>query len=229
MLFNATYFGIGHYHLVGSLIAGADFSEIKYSEMPYADIPDRITFWGRIKYSNIAGAIEKVLFLFNKDSSEKGVYLSVVFHDGDLRFALVTSSDVRVSSGIKYIPFTEIDIVDDFNQELFIMFSMDKGESVSLFVGDLETTEFRYQKVDWDLWTEEPDDEYFTTQESFSIGYNGYTNGFDPIAFMFDITQFQMIMNKYYDGSINADISTVWNIANFMPGYEQPLGTKIKE
>ena len=197
--------------------------------MPYGNIPDRITFWGRIKYSNITGAYEKIIFLFNKESSDKGVYLSIIVHDGELRWALVASSDIRVSSHIKYIPFEQIDVIDDFNQELFICFSMDKGESVSLFVGNLLTTEFHYQKVDWSLWSEEPDDEYFTTQESFSIGYNNYTVGYSPIAFMFDISQFQMIINKYYDGSINADISTVWNIANFMTGFEAPLGTKIKE
>ena len=214
--------GGGSYLLKGD-DNGKDFSEIKYSELPFTIMPDRTTMWGRFNYENLSDGIDKMIYLFKVDGNN-GLVFGVRRHLGELRWALSTA-EVTFSLDIESIVFDEIPVEED--GEVFIGLSINRGESVSLFVGNLETGAFYSQEVEWDSWSDEPDDKFFEDIDFFSIGWNDYPNGYEPDDLQFYVSQFQMIINKYYSAADLDDKTAMYNIANFMPGYESAIGLKL--
>ncbi|MEE9571775.1 MAG: hypothetical protein V3W20_01850, partial [Candidatus Neomarinimicrobiota bacterium] len=219
-LFTGESIGSGSVLLHSNLLSG-----VVYEELPFTEIPDRITMWARIKLTDLTDADERVIFLFKKDSSFKGLYLGLAKEDDEYKFALMTTSLEFLSWDVEKLRFNETMAVQD-GDEVFVCLSIDRDESVSLFLGDLLTGGWSYQKLAWDNWTEEPDDEFFDDVEYFSMGFE-YSAGVAPEDFSIELSQFQMIINKYYDAENDDDITAIYNIANFMPSFENAIGVKI--
>ena len=247
--------GRGSYLLKGGDL-GSDFSEIRYSELPFGTIPDKVIMWGRITYANINEAISQnvpiPIFAFYQSPAHvesqdyKGIFLSVIETGEDengnkeYRFALYAAEDMTGASGASpstnysSLTFENVPITNNGIGEMFIGLSIDKGGSASLFVGNLITGSFYTQKAEWDQWNlargiSDLDDielGFYTDIDTFAIGFNNMS--IDLQSFSFRISQFQLVINKYYDGDNNNDVSAMWNLASFLPTYESPLGTKIE-
>ena len=148
-------------------------------------------------------------------------------------YALPNSQEIY-----SYITFDEIPIENISSGTIFVALSIDKESSASLFVGDLSNGNFYTQKVEWNKWhlanaLDDLDEvsDYYTNIDTFSIGFNNMENNrwSAPSILQFYISQFQLIINKYYDGENNNDITAMWNLASFLPTFETPLGTKIEK
>ena len=68
---------------------------------------------------------------------------------------------------------------------------------------------------------------YDLSMNAFSIGYSNLHEDMLPGDFTFRISQFQLTINKYYSATDDEDLTAIYNIANFMPGFETALGQKI--
>ncbi|GAG26994.1 unnamed protein product, partial [marine sediment metagenome] len=197
--------GTGSYILRGD-DEGKEFSQIKFSELPIGTIPDRFTMWGRFAYNNIDACNGRNIFLFEGATDPTGLCLTVRYGGlvQDWHWALQFSHAVGGDSQTVYRPyivFHELPITNVDEGEVFVCVSMSKGDSVSMFVGNLLTGEFHAQRLDWDSWIHpaEMTDELWEDLGSFSIGYNDYSSGNRPIGLELRICQFQLIINQYYN------------------------------
>ena len=227
-LFTQNEIGTGRMLHAGNGTKGIDFTEIKYSELPFTIIPQKTTMWGRINYENLEDAEERVIYMFKHNSTENGIFLSVKIFAGEYRWALFSSTDVNSGGNLEKIIFTTILVETAAN--IFICLSINRDESVSLFVGNLENGNFYLQKVLWENWTDEPDDDLFEDIGSFSVSNNSHNWPTFPEgygSFSFYHSQFQLIINKYYSAENDNDITAIYNIANFMPSFETALGLKL--
>ncbi len=248
--------GGGRYLLRGNGIIGSDFSEIRYGILPFGTIPDRVTMWGRISYTDIDKAIYQnvpiPMFSFYQSPAHtesddyKGMFLSIIETGEDAngnkeyRFALYGADDMTNSTGASpstnysNLTFEDVPISVNNYGEIFLALSINKGDSASLFLANLVSGNYYTQKTDWDNWNLardvfDVDDiglRYYNNIDTFAIGFNNLS--VDVQTFSFRISQFQLLINKYYDGADNDDVSAMWNLASFLPTYEKPLGTKIE-
>jgi len=252
--------GTGRYILRGNS-DGFNFTEIRYSELPFDNIPDRVTMWGRIIYTNLIDALPGIgltsatpfpIIAFyqsdipGNDNDYKGIFLGVreVVGEDETKYCWclygtrdMTGLDGAIDSKYSYLKFDEILMDEDrmASGEVFICLSIDKDESASLFVGSLDTGSFYRQKVLWDAWdidglADDDEDEgagwYFKDIDTFSIGFSElYATR--PNEFSFKISQFQLMINKYYSAESDNDLTAIYNIANFMPSFETAVGKKI--
>ncbi|NHZ84288.1 MAG: hypothetical protein GWP19_00215 [Planctomycetia bacterium] len=226
-LFTQFAIGGGSYYLKGIGVVGNDYgkdtSEIRYSELGFTTVPQKCLIYFRMKYYNIPNALEAVVCGFHKDTSDKVYALTVKANVNTATFALMLVSkenNVLVNRGA--LSFGEI-IFDREDGEKIVALSFDRKNKASLFVGDLTTGNFYSQEIDTYL-DSDADDDYSSDIEWFSMGYNSYPSGQEPGVFRFYLSQFQLIINKYYSATNDNDITAIHNIANFMPSFEVALG-----
>ena len=245
-LFTQKAIGSGNFLFIGDNLASSEFPEIKYSELPFETLPDKVAWWGRLSYVDIdkavvsGGAINDghiSIFNFRDTTEHDAIFLGVVVHNGEYYWSLMTTHDIDGwgLSEIKYskLIFDEIPISNVGSGEVFIGVSINKNEKASLVIGNLLTGSYYYQEVDWDEWaidTSHKDDgieKFYENINAFSIGYNNLHTFMLPLTLEFRISQFQLTINKYYSATSDNDLTAMYNIANFMPGFETALGTKI--
>lgn len=193
---------------------------IKYDEMPFDTTPDKIAIWARLDYAGLNSLVNNPIFMFR----ETGILaLGLVFiydeNDEEYRFSLSTFA-AAAGTFRKDLIFDEIPVAE--NGDLFICLSINKGENASLFVGNLTTGSYYHQEVEWDEWTQEPADDFWEGLDYFVINHP-----YASTDFQFYVSQFQFTINKYYSATSDNDLTAIYNIANFMPGYEAALGNKI--
>ena len=229
-LFTQGVIGSGSYLLKGESGDGDDFSEIRYLEMGITTVPEKCLMYFRMQYETLPQGVEKIIGCFNTDSRNKAYALSCEYLDGEIRWKLGVFRFTDRVDDRGSMPFSEIPTTDE--GEVFIALSFDRGENASLFVGNLLTGSFYRQELEWDddlpyLDGDGDGADYVNDVESFSLGRNDYPSGHYPGNFQFYISQFQLIINKYYSANDDDDITAIYNIANFMPGFEAALGQKI--
>jgi len=226
-----TGFDIG----TGSLTITQTMAEnTAFGEMPFSEIPQKITLWCRIKYDDIFNMLEDMpligdgvfvaLFTFKVGVGFKELSFDILKVGDEYVFVLSVKDGNPEDFYYKKIKFDDITVPEQ--AEHFICLSIDRDESVSLFLGDLNGKNFVYQKVEWSNWSSEPDDEYFEDVQLFGLLYDIHAQ-ITAYGFEISYSQFQMIINKYYSAENEDDITAVYNIANFMPSYESALGNKI--
>ena len=230
--------GSGAMKHIGTETQGIAFTEVRYSELPFSLMPNKVTMWGRVEYYKIDEAAEKVIYMFRDDSgtSDRAIYLSVTkTGEDEYRWALFATTSVDSGGNIRKLVFDNIPITNNENGQVFIALSIENGEQASLFVGNLINRSFYTQKVLWEKWTaappnfmDDPEKDFLSDIGYFSIGNNGHAVGGGYGEFYFYHTQFQLLINKYYDGEDNDDVSSMWNVASFLPSFEEALGTKIE-
>ncbi len=224
----------------------SEFPEIKYSELPFELLPDKLAMWGRISYVDIDKAVVSnglindghiPIFNFRNTTEHDAIFLGVVVHNGEYYWSLMTTHDIDGwgLAEIKYskLIFDEIPISNVESGEVSIGVSINKNEKASLFIGNLLTGGYTYQEVDWDDWEitesheEDGIEKFYENINAFSIGYNNLFAFMLPLTLEFRISQFQLTINKYYSAAADDDLTAMYNIANFMPGFETALGQKI--
>ncbi len=224
----------------------SEFPEIKYSELPFELLPDKVAMWGRISYVDIDKAVVSnglvndghiPTFNLRNTIEHDAIFLGIVVQNGEYYWSLMTTNDIDGWGliEIKYskLIFDELPISDVASGDIFLCVSIDKDENASLFIGNLSTGSYYYQEVDWGDWDivapheEDGIEKFYENINAFSVGYNNLFSFMLPQTLEFRISQFQLTINKYYSAESDDDLTAIYNIANFMPGFETPLGQKI--
>jgi len=178
---------------------------IDYGDLGLTTIPDKGYVFGFIKYK---GSVYPnrfwSIFGFHKSTN----FMQFGFNSSDLEWKVVTNDGD--------FEFLNCDIKPFYGggyHTLFILFSWDNdNEKASIFV--MNDNNFGYDEIDMTGGSFEFDDEYFNLGDKTSSILGAYYD------------QWQLVQNKYFDGSDNDDISNVRNISNFMPTYDEFLGHK---
>ena len=196
---------------------------------------------GVLYRDNSLGIVPKrgtVYFSYNTPSgitlANKSVF--AMYREGDdhpilmLRLAAVAATKVwQISLGAAALTSYDFvgvrdEVATGSNKHYFICFSWDEAEGeASIFIADPENVtpaqEFVYGKT-----------ATFGTisDNDFTDGYINWgssdTNSFVQAEDSCEYDEMVFIADKYYDAGDNDDIDAVFNLANFMPGFDSAVG-----
>jgi len=195
-----------------------------------------------------SGIVPLPIFAFYQDTGHatwsedyKGLFLGIYYDEAEetYHFALRGAEDMTGLDGAIISRYSKL-IFDNIpltaaSGDLFVGLSVQKDSSASLFVGNLVSGSFYAQKKNWSDWDmaknfdkEDAVGWYYKNIDTFSIGFNSMVAGaISDTPFRFYISQFQLIINNYYNASLDNDMAAMFNLAKYLPSFETPLGQKV--
>jgi len=228
---------VGKFESKSNASNGTNLSELRYSNLPFSAIPQKTTMWARLEYFNLDQAEDRPIMMLRDDAAtdHHAIYLSVYEYRGEYRWGVFASTAVDTGGRIGRAMFDDIPISDTAQGEVFVCLSIDYENKMSLFVAVLGTKNYYTQELTWDRWEmtvpadSAPDEEYLTDIGMFSIGNNGHDSGLDShgAGFLMYTTQLQVLINRYYSGIDHNDKTAMWNVASYMPSFENAIGIKL--
>ena len=106
----------------------------------------------------------------------------------------------------------------------FICISIDFNNKASLFILDLESQRYEKEELEWSEWTDTPESANFEDYTEFKLGRVALSDDvIDEILY----DQWQIESGRYFSALDKNDQTAIWNIANFMPAFDEPIGAKI--
>jgi len=182
------------------------------------------TFYGRIKYDASDNDFDYVKTIFRFDS-DQNLALQLLDRSGtgnDNPNMVWRAATTTWSEEFDNISFDYDEGVVG-NPEYFFLYSINDGLAsenavMSLFIINLETGEYQCEEVDQDY------EQTLANITQFTLGDN--IPGYDYSLMDCSYSQLQGIRYRYYDANSEDDINTVYNIASFMPAFDEMIGVK---
>lgn len=184
-----------------------------------------LTIYGRIKYDASDNDFDyaKTIFRINGDfdSSFQIVDTSAANIDQpNMKWKLGSNAGIT-----EY--FENIDDPADTGEPgYFFLFSINDGAGdedsmMSLFIINLGTGTYGYEEINQTV------ENILSNITEFTLGEDleGYDYSFKDAEY----SQLQMIRYKYYSATNDDDISAIYNIASFMPAYDEIIGHKYSD
>jgi hypothetical protein len=177
---------------------------VDFDNLGLSELPTKMTISFRIKYNgdDFPGA---QIITFDKTGGKYldfGQYIdkwAVVYYSGSVLYVEKFSSITPGSTpGVDY--------------EYFVLFSYDQENSkCSLFIINLDDATYSYEEITFNYLV-------LTDNDNFYIG--SIDGNFIPCY----VDQINIVKNKYFSAADNENIDTVYNIANFMPAFDEMIG-----
>lgn len=205
-------------------------------DLTFDVMPTPITIWGRIKYNSydMSSSLEDVpyqaIWQFYKTSPKLSI--CGAFNTRSTQWAFLVGEKSMTFENIGHTPVNVNSANDNQIGDYFYLISIDKGNKVSLFIGDNDDNTLYYEEKDWDeFFDEEPEEDELSEIEKFTLGGRGRLvtfvtdKNFSIPGAYYD--QWQVLRNQYYSAESEDDINAVKYIADFMPDYDAPIGLII--
>ena len=178
-----------------------------------------LTVYGRIKFDvNEVGFFNTPRYIFDFKSSIAGAGVSLQLYDtsvgGQARWRIGYSGTTHIFDDMG-------SVADEGVQDYFFLFSINdsltENPMISVFAMNLQTDSYKYSEFDISSEANLFDITDVNLGQTTPAGYSFKDT---------EYSQLQMIRYRYYSAESDDDINAVYNLANFMPAFDNMIGFK---